>query len=99
MPENELKEVPANVTPILPEGKNFKGQYLIIEPNTIVEREYSTLPHHSRIFVERGILFIHEDQVVVRKVLAGRYFDVKADYLYTFGAGDDGASVTETYRK
>jgi len=85
--------------PILPEGENFAGQQITINPNTFIMREYDRVPHDGRIFVHSGVLFIYDGANVIKKLLAGRYMNVALGESYKLGAGDMSVNIIETYRK
>lgn len=95
---NSIPAQSGSITPIEPEGKNFRGQLVKINANQKVTRTYDDTLHNLKIDVVEGVLKIYSGQEVTKTVVRNRQCDVKiGDNIV--GAGDEGVTFVETYRK
>jgi len=95
---NSIPSQSGSITPIEPEGENFRGQLVKINANQKITRSYDNTLHNLEIDVVEGVLKIYDDQEIIKTVVRNRQCDVKLGENL-IGAGNEGVTFVETYRK
>ena len=95
---NNIPAQSGSVTPMEPEGENFRGVMVRINPNQKVTRTYDDTLHNLKIDIVDGVLKIYDGQEVSKTVVRNRQCDVTLGENI-LGAGDQGVTFVETYRK
>jgi len=95
---NSIPAQSGSVVPIEPEGEAFRGLLVRINANQKITRSYDDTLHKLEIDVVDGVLKIYDGQKLIKTVVRNRQCDVKLGEN-VIGAGDEGVTFVETYRK